>query len=137
MTEQEKRESVFVRFGRSAKEFLYGMAGHDMEALAQGIRESTDERVVQAYVSQARYLGELLEEAGVPIVLPIGAHAIFVDAKRFLPHLEQIELQAQTLACWQLLAEHSGNVALRLAFNSLSRSFVPLWNTMTFSIEAA
>ena len=81
-----------------------GMAGHDMEALAQGIRESTDERVVQAYVSQARYLGELLEAAGVPIVLPIGAHAIFVDAKRFLPHLEQTELQAQTLAAAFYLA---------------------------------
>jgi tyrosine phenol-lyase len=81
-----------------------GMAGHDMEALAQGIRESTDERVVRAYVSQARYLGELLEQAGVPIVLPIGAHAIFLDAKRFLPHLEQAELQAQTLAASLYLA---------------------------------
>ena len=81
-----------------------GMAGHDMEALAQGIRESTDERVVRAYVSQARYLGELLEEAGVPVVLPIGAHAIFVDAKRFLSHLEQSELPAQTLAAAFYLA---------------------------------
>ncbi len=75
-----------------------GMAGHDMEALAQGIRESTDERIVCAYVSQARHLGGLLEDAGVPIVLPVGAHAVFVDAKRFLPHLEQTELPAQTLA---------------------------------------
>jgi tyrosine phenol-lyase len=81
-----------------------GMAGHDMEALAQGIRESTDERIVRAYVAQSRYLGELLEEAGVPIVLPIGAHAIFVDAKRFLPHLDQAELQAQTLAASFYLA---------------------------------
>jgi tyrosine phenol-lyase len=81
-----------------------GMAGHDMEALAQGIRESTDERVVRAYVAQAQYLGELLEDAGVPIVLPIGAHAIFVDAKRFLPHLEQTELPAQTLAAAFYLA---------------------------------
>ena len=81
-----------------------GMAGHDMEALAQGIRESTDERVVRAYVSQARYLGELLEEAVVPVVLPIGAHAIFVDAKRFLSHLEQSELPAQTLAAAFYLA---------------------------------
>lgn len=81
-----------------------GMAGHDMEALAQGIRESTDERVVSAYVSQAAYLGELLEDAGVPIVLPVGAHAVFVDAKRFLPHLEQVELPAQTLAAALYLA---------------------------------
>jgi tyrosine phenol-lyase len=81
-----------------------GMAGHDMEALAQGIRESTDERVVRAYVSQARHLGGLLEDAGVPIVLPVGAHAVFVDAKRFLPHLEQTELPAQTLAAAFYLA---------------------------------
>jgi tyrosine phenol-lyase len=81
-----------------------GMAGHDMEALAQGIRESTDERIVQAYVSQVRYLGGLLEEAGVPIVLPVGAHAVFVDAKRFLPHLDQAEFPAQTLAAAFYLA---------------------------------
>jgi len=81
-----------------------GMAGHDMEALAQGIRESTDERVVAAYVSQARYLGALLEDAEVPIVEPVGAHAVFVDAKRFLPHLEQAEFPAQTLAAAFYLA---------------------------------
>jgi tyrosine phenol-lyase len=80
------------------------MAGHDMEALAQGIRESTDERVVRAYVSQAAYLADLLEDAGVPIVLPAGAHAVFVDAKRFLPHLDQDELPAQTLAAAFYLA---------------------------------
>jgi tyrosine phenol-lyase len=81
-----------------------GMAGHDMEALGQGIRESTDERIVHAYVSQARYLGGLLEDAGVPIVLPVGAHAVFVDASRFLPHLEHEELPAQTLAAAFYLA---------------------------------
>ena len=81
-----------------------GMAGHDMEALAQGIRESTDERIVRAYVAQARYLGGLLREAGVPVVLPIGAHAVFVDAKRFLPHLDQPALRAQSLAAAFYLA---------------------------------
>lgn len=81
-----------------------GMAGHDLEALAQGIRESTDERVVRAYVAQARYLGGLLREAGVPVVLPIGAHAVFVDAKRFLPHLGQPALRAQSLAAAFYLA---------------------------------
>ena len=81
-----------------------GMAGHDMEALAQGIRESTDERVVEAYVSQARYLGTLLSDANVPIVVPIGAHAVFVDAKRFLPALDQTEFPAQTLAAAFYLA---------------------------------
>jgi len=81
-----------------------GMAGHDMEALAQGIRESTDERVVEAYVSQARHLGTLLSDADVPIVVPIGAHAVFVDAKRFLPALDQTEFPAQTLAAAFYLA---------------------------------
>jgi tyrosine phenol-lyase len=75
-----------------------GMAGHDMEALAQGIRESTQERIVAAYVAQSRYLGAVLEDADVPIVVPVGAHAVFVDAKRFLPHLRQTEFPAQTLA---------------------------------------
>jgi tyrosine phenol-lyase len=80
------------------------MAGHDMEALAQGIRESTDERIVRAYVAQAAYLGGLLEDAGVPIVEPVGAHAVFLDAKRFLPHLLQTELPAQMLAAALYLA---------------------------------
>ncbi|MGH3080114.1 MAG: tryptophanase, partial [Gaiellaceae bacterium] len=72
-----------------------GIAGHDMEALAQGIRESTDEATVRHYVSQAAYLGGLLEEAGVPIVVPVGAHGVFLDAKRFLPHIPQKQFPAQ------------------------------------------
>ena len=75
-----------------------GLAGHDMEALAQGIREAADERVVRAYVEQARYLGGVLRAAGVPIVEPVGAHAVFLDAKRFLPHVPQHEFPAQSLA---------------------------------------
>jgi tyrosine phenol-lyase len=75
-----------------------------MEALTQGIRESTDERIVRAYVEQSAYLGTLLEDAGVPIVSPVGAHAVFVDAKRFLPHLPQNEFPAQTLAAAIYLA---------------------------------
>jgi len=98
---QRLREQVVVYEGFP---HYGGMAGHDMEALAQGIRESTDERVVRAYVSQARYLGELLQDAGVPIVLPVGAHAVFVDAKRFLSQLDQTELPAQTLAAAFYLA---------------------------------
>ena len=98
---QRLREEVVVYEGFP---HYGGMAGHDMEALAQGIRESTDEHVVRAYVSQAHFLGELLEDAGVPIVEPVGAHAVFLDAKRFLAHLEQGELPAQTLAAALYLA---------------------------------
>jgi tyrosine phenol-lyase len=81
-----------------------GIAGHDMEALAQGIRESTDEATVRHYVSQAAYLGGLLEEAGVPIVVPVGAHGVFLDAKRFLPHIPQKQFPAQALAAAIYLA---------------------------------
>ena len=81
-----------------------GLAGHDMEALAQGIHESTDETIVRHYVSQAAYLGGLLEEAGVPIVVPVGAHGVFLDAKRFLPHLSQEQFPAQALAAAIYLA---------------------------------
>ena len=75
-----------------------------MEALAQGIYESADEAIVRHYVGQVAYLGGLLQEAGVPIVLPLGAHAVFVDAKRFLPHLPQDEFPAQALAAAIYLA---------------------------------
>ena len=81
-----------------------GLAGHDMEALAQGIRESTDEATVRHYVSQAAYLGGLLEEAGVPIVVPVGAHGVFLDAKEFLPHVPQDQFPAQALAAAIYLA---------------------------------
>jgi tyrosine phenol-lyase len=81
-----------------------GIAGHDMEALAQGIRESAQEPMVRHVIDQAAYLGGLLEEAGVPIVLPVGAHGVFVDAKRLLPHVPQEHFPAQTLAAAIYLA---------------------------------
>jgi len=81
-----------------------GIAGHDMEALAQGIRESTDEPVVRHYISQVAYLGGLLEEMGVPIVVPIGAHGVFLDAKEFLPHIPQKQFPAQALTAALYLA---------------------------------
>jgi tyrosine phenol-lyase len=81
-----------------------GIAGHDMEALAQGIRESVDEAIVRHYVSQSAYLGGLLRERGIPIVVPVGAHAVFLDAKRFLPHLPKEEFPAQALAAALYLA---------------------------------
>jgi tyrosine phenol-lyase len=79
-----------------------GLAGHDMEALARGIRESADERIVRHYVSQVQLLGDLLER--IPIVVPVGAHAVFLDAKRFLPHLTQDAYPAQALAAALYLA---------------------------------
>jgi tyrosine phenol-lyase len=75
-----------------------GLAGRDMEALAVGIEESLEEDYIRARVGQVRYLGELLKDWGVPIVEPIGGHAIFLDARRFYPHLPQDVFPAQTLA---------------------------------------
>ncbi|MEX0675378.1 MAG: tryptophanase [Gaiellaceae bacterium] len=81
-----------------------GLAGHDLEALAQGVRESAAEMFVRHHVAQVAYLGDALQRAGVPIVVPLGAHAAFLDAKRFLPHLEQSLFPAQALAAAVYLA---------------------------------
>jgi tyrosine phenol-lyase len=75
-----------------------GMAGRDMEAMARGIEESVLDDHVQARVGQVEYLGGLLTEWDIPIVLPIGGHAIFLDAKAFYPQLAQDLFPAQTLA---------------------------------------
>ncbi len=75
-----------------------GLAGRDMEALAIGIEESVSDQHIRSRIGQVLYLGELLKDWGIPIVLPVGGHAIFLDAKAFYPHLKQIEFPAQTLA---------------------------------------
>lgn len=75
-----------------------GMAGRDMEALAVGIEGSLQEDYIRARIGQVRYLGELLLDWGIPIVVPVGGHAIFLDARRFYPHLPQDLFPAQTLA---------------------------------------
>ncbi len=75
-----------------------GMAGRDMEAMAIGIRESVADEHVRSRVGQVRYLGELLTDWEIPIVQPVGGHAIFLDARAFYPQLAQIEFPAQTLA---------------------------------------
>ncbi len=75
-----------------------GMAGRDMEAMATGIEESVQDEHMKARVGQVLYLGDSLLEAGIPIVLPVGGHGIFLDAKRFLPHIKQDQFPAQALA---------------------------------------
>jgi tyrosine phenol-lyase len=75
-----------------------GLAGRDMEAMSIGIAESVKDEHVRSRIGQVRYLGELLIDWGIPIVQPVGGHAIFLDAKAFYPHLKQIEFPAQTLA---------------------------------------
>ena len=75
-----------------------GLAGRDMEAMAIGIGESVSDEHIHARVGQVIYLGEKMAGYGVPIVKPIGGHGIFVDAKKFLPHIPQDMYPAQTLA---------------------------------------
>ena len=75
-----------------------GLAGRDLEALAIGIEESVQDQHIRSRIGQVLYLGELLTDWNIPIVQPVGGHAIFLDAKAFYPHLKQIEFPAQTLA---------------------------------------
>ncbi len=75
-----------------------GLAGRDMEAIAVGIVESLDDNHQRARIGQVEYLGNKMIEYKIPIVKPIGGHGIFVDAKKFLPHLSQDQFPAQTLA---------------------------------------
>jgi tyrosine phenol-lyase len=75
-----------------------GLAGRDMEALAIGIVESVQDDHVRSRIGQVRYLGDLLTVWNIPIVQPIGGHAVFLDARRFYPHLAQDLYPAQTLA---------------------------------------
>ena len=75
-----------------------GLAGRDMEAMAIGIAESVEDAHIRSRIGQVRYLGELLTDWGIPIVQPVGGHAIFLNAKAFYPQLKQIEFPAQTLA---------------------------------------
>jgi tyrosine phenol-lyase len=75
-----------------------GMSGRDMEALAIGIGESLQDDHMRARVGQVRYLGQLLTDWDIPIVQPVGGHAIFLDARRIYEHLPQDLFPAQTLA---------------------------------------
>ncbi|HLZ33212.1 MAG TPA: tryptophanase [Nitrospira sp.] len=82
-----------------------GLAGRDLEAMARGLREVLDEDYLSFRVGQVRYLGELLDQAGVPILKPIGGHAVYLNAKEFLPHIQQAEFPAQSLVV-ALYREH-------------------------------
>lgn len=75
-----------------------GLAGRDLEAMTRGLREVLDEDYLSFRIGQVRYLGGLLDQAGVPILKPIGGHAVYLNAKEFLPHISQDRCPAQSLA---------------------------------------
>ena len=75
-----------------------GLAGRDMEAIARGIVEGVQDDHIRSRVGQVRYLGNLLTAWDIPMMQPIGGHAIFLDAKRFYPHIPQDQFPAQVLA---------------------------------------
>jgi tryptophanase len=76
-----------------------GLAGRDLEAIAQGLTECVDEDYLRYRIRSIAYLGEALESAGVPVVVPFGGHAVFLDARGLLSHLSPMEYPGQVLAC--------------------------------------
>ncbi len=76
-----------------------GLAGRDLEAVARGLWEGLNERYLSYRIGHTRYLAERLMEESIPILEPPGGHAVYLDAKRFLPHIAQQELPGQALVC--------------------------------------
>jgi tryptophanase len=75
-----------------------GLAGRDLEAIAVGLHEIVDEQYLRYRLRTNEYIGERLTALGVPIVLPVGGHAVFVDARRSLPHIPPLQYPGQALA---------------------------------------
>lgn len=76
-----------------------GLAGRDLEAIARGLKEVLNENYLKFRINQIKYLGDLLEEAGVPYVKPTGGHAVYLDVKKFLPDIPQNQFPGQALVC--------------------------------------
>ena len=75
-----------------------GLAGRDLEAIAQGLREVVDDEYLRYRIRSTAYLGEALAAMGVPVVTPIGGHAVYIDARAFLPHIPPLSYPGQALA---------------------------------------
>jgi len=75
-----------------------GLAGRDLEAIAVGLREVLDEHYLDYRLLSTRYVVEHLRKSGIPVVIPAGGHAVYLDARRFLPHIEPLQYPGQALA---------------------------------------
>ena len=75
-----------------------GLAGRDLEALAQGLREVVDHDYLRYRIRSTGYLGEALQRAGVPVLTPVGGHAVYLDARALLPHIPPLQYPGQALA---------------------------------------
>ena len=76
-----------------------GLAGRDLEAVATGLEEVMNENYLQYRIRSIEYLGEKMLENGIPIIEPPGGHAIYIDAKRFLPDVPQFQYPGQSIVC--------------------------------------
>ena len=75
-----------------------GLAGRDLEAIAQGLREVVDDDYLRYRIRSTAYLGDALVAAGIPCVQPFGGHAVYLDARALLPHIDPLEYPGQALA---------------------------------------
>ncbi|MBD3226081.1 MAG: tryptophanase [Caldithrix sp.] len=89
-----------------------GLAGRDLEAIARGLKEVLNEEYLEFRINQTRNLGEMLMQNNIPIVKPVGGHAIYIDAKGFLPHIPQKEFPGQALVVE--LYRHAGIRAVEI-----------------------
>ena len=109
-----------------------GMSGRDMEALAVGLQEACTESYLEYRINQVKYLGDRLKEKGIPIVEPTGGHGVYVDGRRFFPHIPQHEFPSQRLVV--ALFEEAGIRAVEMgacAFGSKDPvTGEPIWPSL-------